>query len=124
MLWTIPVPSSAVSVHFGSGRARYAMRRLRTPDYFNIPNAFFRFQDPLSQSSEVTFDVRFDSPITERFKVRNADVGYEGTFLLNHATMAWSARTRDGWHFTSDPWPTTSAFSMLGRERNGRFFVG
>jgi hypothetical protein len=37
--------------------------------------------------------------------------------------MTWSARTTDGWSFRSHP-GTTSAFSMLGHERNGVFFEG
>jgi hypothetical protein len=113
-----------VSVRPGAGRARFAMDGLRTPDYFNIPNAFFRFLNPVSQPAVVSFDVRFSGPATDRRHVRDRQNHFEGTFLTNRATMAWSARTGDGWRFVSDASPTTSAFSVMGHERNGRFFEG
>jgi len=120
----VPIPPSAVSVQFGAGRARFAMADLEMPDYFNIPNALFRFQDPVSQPAVVSFDIRFSGPIADRSTVTDADVGFEADLLLNRATMTWSARTPDGWSFESDPSPTTSAFSTIGRERNGVFFDG
>jgi hypothetical protein len=112
-----------VSVTPGAGRARFSMSNVRMPDYFNIPNAFFRFQDPASQPAVVSFDVRFSGPVTDRTRVRDRQNRFEGTFLTNRATMTWSARTGDGWSFVSDASPTTSAFSMMGHERNGRFFA-
>jgi hypothetical protein len=117
----VRIPRSAVNVHFGAGKARYAMTDMAMPDYFSIPNALFRFLDPVSIPAVTTFDIRFRGPITERTHIHDADVGFEGTFLLNEATMTWSASTEDGWSFVSDP-ETTSAFSMLGKERNGVFF--
>jgi hypothetical protein len=120
LFWTVAIPASAVSVQFGAGRARYAMTDMAMPDYFNIPNAIFRFQDPVSQPSVVSFEIQMAGPITDRSEVSDPDVGFEGEFLLNQATMTWSARTEDGWSFVSHP-ETTSAFSMLGRERNGVF---
>ena len=117
----MPIPASSVSVQFGAGRARFAMSDMAMPDFFNIPNALFRFQDPVSQPSVVSFDIRFSGPITERTKVSDPEVGFEADLLLNQATMTWTARTPDGWSFVSDPSPTTSAFSTLGRERNGVF---
>jgi hypothetical protein len=92
------------------------------PDYFNIPNALFQFQDPVSTPSVCSFDIRWHGPVTERSHLHDAEVGFEGTFLLNQATMTWRARTADGFRFVSDPHPTTSAFAMIGRERNGVFF--
>jgi len=121
VVWTIPIPDHAVSVQPGAGKARYAMTDLAMPDYFNIPNAFFRFLDPVSQRSVVSFDIHMSGPITERKQVRVPADTFEGSFVLNQATMTWSARTADGWSFRSHP-DTTSAFSMLGHERNGVFF--
>ena len=94
------------------------------PDYFDIPNAIFRFEEPVSVASTVTFDVRFSGPVAKRTTVRDPDVGFAGRYVLNQATMTWSATSDDGFSFVSDPSPTTSAFSMVGHERNGRFFRG
>ena len=44
-------------------------------------------------------------------------------FLLNEATMTWSAVRDDGFSFVSNP-STTSAFAQLGQMRNGMFFGG
>ena len=97
------------------------MTNMAMPDYFNIPNAIFRFLDPVSEPSVVSFDIRMSGPITDRSHVRDPSERFEGSFVLNQATMSWSARTADGWSFRSHP-DTTSAFSMLGHERNGVFF--
>jgi len=76
----------------------------------------------VSQPAVVTFDIHMSGPITDDSEVSDESAGFEGEYLLNQATMVWSARTGDGWTFVSDESPTTSAFSMLGRERNGVFF--
>jgi hypothetical protein len=94
------------------------------PDYINIPNALFRFLDPVSVPSVCSFDIRWHGPVSNTSHLSDPDVGFEGKFLLNEATMTWSARTADGFRFVSDPHPTTSAFAMIGRERNGVFFEG
>jgi len=117
----VRIPDDAVKVDPGSGVARYRVTNLDMPDYFDIPNALFRFEDPVSVASTVSFDVRFRGPVAKRSVVRNADQGFAGTFVLNEATMTWSATSDDGFSFVSDPSPTTSAFSMVGHERNGRF---
>jgi len=122
LFWTVAIPPDAVSIELGAGRARYAMTDMAMPDYFNIPNAIFRFQDPVSVESSCTFDIRWSGPVTDRSDVSDPDVGFEGQFLLNQATMTWSAHSADGFSFVSNPTPTTSAFAMIGRERNGIFF--
>lgn len=95
---------------------------LAMPDYFNIPNALFRFQSPVSTPAEVAFDLEWRGPITERRSVSDATNGFEGEFLANHATMGWSAHSAD-FSFASDPARTsTSVQALLGSERNGRFF--
>jgi hypothetical protein len=123
LFWTVPIPASAVSVHFGAGRARYTMTDMEMEDYFDIINALFQFYDPVSVPAVTSFDVRLGGPISERTHVHDAAAGYEGTFLLNQASMSWSASTEDGWSFVSDP-ETSSAFSMMAKERNGVFFGG
>jgi hypothetical protein len=92
------------------------------PDFFNIPNAIFRFQDPVSVPAIVSFDITWSGPVTDRTDVNDPVEGFEGQFVFNQATMTWSAESQDGFRFVSDPSPTTSAFAMLGKERNGVFF--
>ena len=118
----MPIAPDAVSVQFGAGRARYAVSNMSMPDFFDIPNAIFRFEDPVSVPAVVSFDIAWSGPITARTDVNDPVEGFDGRFVLNQATMTWSAQTQDGFRFVSDPSPTTSAFAMLGQERNGIFF--
>jgi hypothetical protein len=121
LFWTVPIASDAVSVQFGAGRAHYAVSHMSMPDFFDIPNAIFRFEDPVSVPAVVSFDIDWSGPVTDRMHVEDPDEGFEGQFVLNQATMTWSAESDDGFRFVSDPSPTTSAFAMLGKERNGVF---
>jgi hypothetical protein len=92
------------------------------PDYFNIPNAIFRFQTPVSVPATVSFDIHWSGPVSRRSKVNDPDVGFESDVVLSRATMTWSAQNADGFRFVSNPAGTTSKFALLGRERNGVFF--
>ena len=117
----MPISPGAVDVQFGAGKARYHVTNMAMPDYFNIPNAIFRFQDPVSVPSTCSFDIHWSGPVTKRSKVSDPDAGFEGEFVLSHATMTWSAESADGFRFVSNP-DTTSVFALLGKERNGVFF--
>ncbi len=115
------MPSGAVTVQFAAGTARYAAT-LDMPDYFNIPNAIFRFLDPVSIPASVTFDVRWNGPLTQRLNTSDPTNGFASQAVLGQTTMTWSARRADGFRFVSDPSGTTSFFALLSRERNGIFF--
>jgi hypothetical protein len=95
---------------------------LRLFDFFNIPNALFRFLKPVSVGAICSFDIRWSGPVTNRSHVSDPTVGFAGEFVLSQATMTWSAATDDGFRFVSDPSGTTSAFAQLGHMRNGVFF--
>ena len=92
---------------------------LAAPDYFSIPNALFRFEDPVSVDATCSFDIHWDGPVTDRGDVTTP--GTAGNLLLSQATMTWSASNALGFRFASDPSPTTSVFAQLGRVRNGAF---
>lgn len=117
----MPIRDDAVSVQFGKGQARMAVNDLSITDYFDIPNALFRFEDPVSEPAICSFDIRWSGPITDDSHVDSSDEDYAGRFLLNQATMTWSAKNAGGFSFVSDPTPTTSAFAQLGHMRNGIF---
>jgi hypothetical protein len=114
--------SDAITIHLGAGRARMQATDMRMRDFFNIPNALFRFLDPPSVAATASFDITWSRPITDRSHVRDRDVGFEGTFILNQATMTWSARGADRTSFVSNPSGTSSFFAQLGHMRNGVFF--
>ena len=119
LFWTVPLPDEAVDVHMGAGRARMSATDVGVKDYFDIPNALFRFEDPVSVDATCSFDIHWDGPVTDRGDVTTP--GTAGNLLLSQATMTWSASNALGFRFTSDPSPTTSVFAQLGRVRNGAF---
>jgi len=94
-------------------------------DYGNIPNGLFHFASPVPATC--SFDIQWSGPVTDRSRVSDPTVGFEGEFVLSHANMTWSAATHGingGFSFVSNPAGTTSAFAQLGQMRNGVFFEG
>jgi len=118
LFWTVPVDAAAVSVNPGSGRASLAVKNLQMEDYFNIVNAL---QDGASNAVTVSFEVHW-APGVKHFKVRDRDAGMAGEFIMNTATMVWSAES-NGVAYQSGPRDTSASISgQVGHERNGVFF--
>jgi hypothetical protein len=107
-------------VALGSGKAQMSMSDLKLQDYFNIPNALFRFQSPAFVPASCSFDVNWSGPVTSREPV-TSPAGSSGELRMCQATMTWSASNDLGFSFVSDPSPTTSAFALIGRVKNGVF---
>jgi hypothetical protein len=118
LFWT-QTGVSLGEVDLEDGEARMHAHNLPEQDFFNLPNALFRFQDPVSVDARVSFDIRWSGPVTSRGPVTTP--GTVGELLLNKATMTWSASNRLGFKFVSNPSGTTSAFAQLGHVRNGVF---
>lgn len=90
-------------------------------DYFDIPNALFRFEDPVSVPGTCSFDISWRGPVTDRSPV-NGPSGSSGHLVMCEATMQWSASNASGFHFATDPnAATTSVFAQLGKVSNGAF---
>ena len=93
---------------------------LALKDYFDIPNALFRFEDPVSEGATCGFDISWRGPVTDRSPV-SAPAGSSGELVMCQATMQWSAHSASGFRFVSDPDGTKSVFAQLGRVSNGVF---
>jgi hypothetical protein len=106
----------------GAGKARMTMTNLALNDFFNIPNALFHLQDPLSVPAHANFDIHWSGPVTNRSRV-SSPPGSSGKLVMSQATMTWSASNSLGFKFQSDPSGTTSAFAQLGHVSNGVFFA-
>jgi len=96
-----------------------SMANLALTDYFDIPNALFRFEDPVSADASCSFDIQWTGPVTATMPVDTQ--GSTGELILTKATMTWSASNSLGFGFASNPSGTTSAFAQLGRVQNGVF---
>lgn len=97
-----------------------AMTDLALTDFFDIPNALFRFEDPVSSPAKCSFDIHWSGPVTSRGPVTNSP-GSTGELVMSSATMTWSASNGLGFSFASNPSGTTSAFAQLGHVSNGVF---
>jgi hypothetical protein len=127
LFWTVPLRSGrededqgGVRVDLDDGTARMRAKNLHVRDFFNIPNALFRFQSPASVGATVSFDIRWLGPATGRSAVTSPP-GSSGQLLMSPVTMRWSAQNALGFSFKSSPAGTTSFFGQLGRVRNGIF---
>lgn len=120
LFWTVPIGPQD-HVNLGLGTARYHVDNLALQDYFNIPNALFRFQVPASVDARCSFDVRWTGPASGREAVTTP--GTSGELVKTEATMTWSASNSLGFSFESNPSGTTSAFARVGKVQNG-VFVG
>jgi hypothetical protein len=108
-----------VTVNFGAGKAHMSATDMAVEDYFNIPNALFRFLDPPSVPATCSFDIDWSGPITDRSPV-TAPAGSSGQLVTCQATMQWSVSSA-GFRFESDPNGTTSVLAQLGKVTNGTF---
>ncbi len=88
-------------------------------DYFDIPNALFRFEVPTSVAATCSFDIHWHGPVSSRGPVTTP--GSTGQLVMNQATMTWSAANSSGFHFVSNPVVTSSVFAQLGHVSNGVF---
>ena len=135
MFWTVPLRSGeegevrarshdegddGVTVDLEDGKARMSAANVRVRDFFNIPNALFHFQNPVSAGATVSFDIRWMGPATHPSAVTSPP-GSTGRVFKSPATMTWSATSATGFSFKSNPSGTTSAFGQLGHVRNGIF---
>jgi hypothetical protein len=109
-----------VTVNLGAGKANMVATDLALEDYFTIPNALFRFEDPVSIPATCSFDISWNGPVTDRSPV-SGPAGSAGELVMCQATMQWSAQSASGFRFVSEPTGTKSVFAQLGRVRNGVF---
>ena len=135
LFWTVPLRSGddsgeqvrfddddeqGVTVDLEDGKARMSAANVRVRDFFNIPNALFHFQNPVSAGATVSFDIRWMGPATHPSAVTSPP-GSTGRVFKSPATMTWSATSATGFSFKSNPSGTTSFFGQLGHVRNGIF---
>jgi hypothetical protein len=120
LFWTLPLPHDGVTVDLEGGKARMTAENLQLRDFFNIPNALFRFQKPASVGATVSFDIQWMGPATGGSPVTSPP-GSSGRVFSSPVTMTWSGQNSSGFRYESNPSGTTSFFGQLGEVRNGIF---
>ncbi len=136
VFWTVPIPDNAVDVQFGAGEAFMALNNFAVSDYFNIVNALVRQGNvtlppgvgpfgPDDIPARVSFDILW-SGRGQKVHVKDATAGFRGTYLLDTSTVlslsASEAAAGGQPSFQFFATSSTNEFSLLGHERNGRFF--
>jgi hypothetical protein len=130
VFWTVPIPRESVDVNPGKGTATYQVSNLVTRDFHDFVNDSL-LHGP-STPTTLSFKIEWGGPITDRQNVKDTANGFAGEFVLNSATMEWTADEPNRpavWggpaRYVSDPASTShSVFAMVGHERNGVFFSG
>ena len=118
LFWTVPI-SGVGPVVLGTGTARMQASDMVLQDYFDIPNALFRFEVPTSVAATCSFDIHWHGPVSSRGPVTTP--GSSGQLVMSQATMTWSATNSSGFRFVSNPLGTSSVFAQLGHVSNGVF---
>jgi hypothetical protein len=114
----VRIPDENVSVNLGAGRASMHFTDQSVMDFGSIPNAL---SNGPGVPARVTYDLEW-SGVLERTQIRDATQGYAGLFLNTNATISWTAQADNGFSFTSNAVGQSTAFALLGHERNGVFF--
>jgi hypothetical protein len=132
VFWTVRLPDSALSIQFPFGNAQLTAHNLDADDYFNLNNALSvqlggpALHTPAEVPATVSFQINWHD-VVERFKLNLAKAGFRGEYILTNSTTTWSAQAPAAQGAPSFSFHSTSsenAFSVLGRERNGKFFFG
>ncbi len=89
-------------------------------DFFNIPNALFRFLTPVSADASCSFDIEWTGPVSSRGPV-SSPPGSLGELVMTEATISWSAKNSQGLSFVSNTSGMRSVFAQLGKVSNGVF---
>src|SRR5207253_1458864 len=100
---TVSAPTDAIAVEMGAGKATLIVDNLQLFDFFDNNNAVLHFRNPASVAAACSFAIQWASPVTNRSPVNDPNVGFAGEFVLNQATMQWSASNADGFRFVSNP---------------------
>jgi len=129
VFWTTPIPDGA-DVHFGEGEAKLQVNNLDVDDYFNVVNSLLvqsgqtGNHTPDEVPARVSFEIDWRR-VRDRFHVENAAQRYEASVILNESSIHWTAHeaaAEGAPSFSFRSTSSTNIFSMLAREKNGRFF--
>jgi len=120
LFWTIPIPVDSVTIDPMHGQASLDLTNVPMLDFGTFCND--AVHGP-SLSATVSLSARW-SNVIRRVNVKNADEGFAGQFAITNATLEYSASVPgNSFEFVSDAASaSTSLFSQIGLERNGKFF--
>lgn len=132
----IQIPHDAVDVQFHKGKATLRVSDLEVFDDHDLANSVtyglglpgdLGFPYPKIPSvfpvpATISFEVKWNG-VLDTALIYNDAQRFQGSFLETETTIRWSSQ-QQGFVFESEPPdPTRNLISVLGRERNGAFFI-
>jgi hypothetical protein len=119
LFWIQPVDEDSLDVDLEDGAATLSVQNLVETDYTTLHNSLTGGSGvPASVSFKLTWKAT-GAPMN----VTDSVHGFKGEFSLCNASLEWSAKAPH-FEFASDPASSsTNVRSVIGRERNGVFFV-
>lgn len=118
LFWTVPIPSSSVSIDVGAATAEYTLSNVHTLDFGTFQNDL---EHGPSVPAAISFNVKWSGK-KKKFQLRDAATGFRGEFVNTGATIECSV-VEAAQSFVSDAASTSSIVSaVIGEEHNGVFF--
>jgi hypothetical protein len=143
VFWVAEVPNSDLTVDPAAGTAELKVTNLAEYDYNNFPDSDstdWQYDQSAAHpggfyNATVSFDIKWNGPVTEIDQVKDTANGFAGTFNQDDATTTWSASSdrpagTGNFTFTANPSNTAVsnslvpkvAFIQLAKEQNGVYF--
>jgi hypothetical protein len=143
VFWVAKVPDSDLTANPASGTAELKVTGLPEYDYNNFPDSDgtqWQYDQSAAHphgffNATLSFDIKWNGPVTETDSVKDTANGFAGTFYQNDATVTWTAssnRPVGTGHYTFNANASNSAssnllvpgaaFVQLATEQNGVFF--
>ena len=124
-----------MQVDFDNARARLKVRNLDVFDDHDIANSLTQglglpahavppngIPPIFPVRAKVSFEIVWNGAINMA-QIYNTSEQFEGTFFATQTTIKWSSE-QEGFSFESEaPNPARNLLSVLGREKNGVFFM-
>jgi hypothetical protein len=143
VFWVAEVPNSDLTVDPAAGTAELKVTNLAEYDYNNFPDSDstdWQYDQSAAHpggfyNATVSFDIKWNGPVTETDQVKDTANGFAGTFNQDDATTTWNASSdrpagTGNFTFTANPSNTAVsnslvpkvAFIQLAKEQNGVYF--
>lgn len=131
----ITTRDDAVQIDFDDAWARLKVRNIEVFDDHDIANSLTQglglpatvvppngIPPIFPVRAKVSFDIVWNGAI-DKAQINNTSEQFRGTFLATQTTIKWSSE-QEGFSFESEPPnPARNLLSVLGREKNGVFFM-
>ncbi|MGH9688842.1 MAG: hypothetical protein ACRD5K_17310 [Candidatus Acidiferrales bacterium] len=131
MAWTVQIPEDSIDVNLEAGIASLRFRDMPIKDYITLPNSFdlggLIPGSPLD--AVMSLEIEWRGRVRDLGIYRSQTLGFTDHLIEIDRVIVAASVTEDscapGSHtsfsFTTEPTSFVNTFSVIGKERNGRF---